>query len=54
MSLQTGEEGIVAEYIWLGGNGELRSKARTLYISKNISQDYQHPHQNTTEYSLNP
>ena len=23
---------IVAEYVWLGGAGELRSKARTLYI----------------------
>jgi glutamine synthetase len=27
---------VVAEYIWLGGNGELRSKARTLFLNDNM------------------
>jgi len=27
---------IVAEYVWLGGNGELRSKARTLLLDDNM------------------
>ena len=47
---------VVAEYIWIGGNGELRSKARTLYIYKSSAKtdDYQHQHQhqNTTDYNL--
>ena len=27
---------IIAEYVWIGGNGELRSKARTL-VNPNLS-----------------
>ncbi len=33
MSVNT-ENKIIAEYVWIGGNGELRSKARTLVNSK--------------------
>ena len=50
MSLKTNDY-VIAEYIWIGGKGELRSKARTLYISKSLVKT-DHIHQNTTDYNL--
>ena len=33
---------VIAEYIWLGGNNELRSKTKIFYLEKKMSYYYNH------------